>query len=302
MDLVKQTYTFGSQAFEAWFLYISGVVWISAIDVCRFLGYTNPHQALRVNITNPNHKKTYEEMTHSLSIDSYGVKFPENWRPGTIFINEAAFNKLILRSRKPEAEKICDWVCEDVLPMIRKTGEFKLEETLQTMNSEIKLLKEQNNSKDETIKHLTQALIRSNERLHGTLESVTNEMSKANDRIYELSKDAIVKPDDQSLLHGLAVMEIEPNKLVCLRRQIRTLGPTVKRLEKQGSKKIFHKEKVPNATNAWTVAKQKLRELDPKMKSKANQVTLDSIDALDVSEVLENVTAINCNAVAKLKL
>ncbi len=60
---------------------------------------------------------------------------PETWvgvsyyeTPGgmqeMIFINEAALYKLIFRSNKPKAEEFANWVCEEVLPTIRKHGFF----------------------------------------------------------------------------------------------------------------------------------------------------------------------------------
>lgn len=40
------------------------------------------------------------------------------------YINEANLYKCIFQSRKPEAEKFQDWVYEEVLPTIRKTGGY----------------------------------------------------------------------------------------------------------------------------------------------------------------------------------
>lgn len=40
------------------------------------------------------------------------------------YINEANLYKCIFQSRKPEAEKFRDWVCDEVLPAIRKTGQY----------------------------------------------------------------------------------------------------------------------------------------------------------------------------------
>ncbi|MDE6117284.1 MAG: phage antirepressor [Duncaniella sp.] len=40
------------------------------------------------------------------------------------FISEANLYKCIFQSRKPEAEKFQDWVCDEVLPSIRKTGGY----------------------------------------------------------------------------------------------------------------------------------------------------------------------------------
>jgi prophage antirepressor-like protein len=60
---------------------------------------------------------------------------PENWKgvlklqtPGgeqdAVFINEAGLYHLIFRSNKPKAKEFANWVCETVLPEIRKTGFF----------------------------------------------------------------------------------------------------------------------------------------------------------------------------------
>jgi prophage antirepressor-like protein len=40
------------------------------------------------------------------------------------FINEAGLYHLIFRSNKPKAKEFANWVCETVLPEIRKTGFF----------------------------------------------------------------------------------------------------------------------------------------------------------------------------------
>ncbi len=42
----------------------------------------------------------------------------------TIFVNEAGVYKLIFRSNKPLAEQFANWVCEEVLPAIRRQGFF----------------------------------------------------------------------------------------------------------------------------------------------------------------------------------
>lgn len=85
-------------------------VWFCAKDVCATLDI------------NWNGSDTLENM-------------PENWKgvwklhtPGgeqdAIFINEAGLYRLIFRSNKPKAEEFANWVCEEVLPQIRKNGYF----------------------------------------------------------------------------------------------------------------------------------------------------------------------------------
>jgi prophage antirepressor-like protein len=47
-----------------------------------------------------------------------------------LIINESGLYRLIMRSNKPEAEKFQDWVCEEVIPSIRKTGKYEVEPAL----------------------------------------------------------------------------------------------------------------------------------------------------------------------------
>ena len=58
-----------------------------------------------------------------------GNFFSENGMGGVqrlTFINEAGLYKLILRSKLPAAEEFSDWICEEVLPAIRKYGYYSL--------------------------------------------------------------------------------------------------------------------------------------------------------------------------------
>ena len=63
----------------------------------------------------------------------------------TITVNESGLYKLIMRSNKPIAEKFQEWVCEEVLPSIRKKGEYILQEYKQKLEEQKSELEEQNN-------------------------------------------------------------------------------------------------------------------------------------------------------------
>lgn len=44
----------------------------------------------------------------------------------TYYVNEPNLYRTILKSDKPEAQKFEDWICDEVLPSIRKTGSYSL--------------------------------------------------------------------------------------------------------------------------------------------------------------------------------
>ena len=49
---------------------------------------------------------------------------------GENFLTESGVYKLIFKSNKEEAEKFQDWIADEVLPSIRKTGEYKSQNKL----------------------------------------------------------------------------------------------------------------------------------------------------------------------------
>ena len=99
--------------------------WFCANDVCDILGYSNPRDAISkhckvggVAKRDTPTKSAVQEMT---------------------FINEPNLYRLIIKSRKPEAEPFEAWVFEEVLPQIRKTGKYEIQlpEPEPTINIEL---------------------------------------------------------------------------------------------------------------------------------------------------------------------
>ena len=91
-----------------------GEFWFCANDVCDILGYSNPRDAISKHCKENGVAKRD-------TIDSMQRK------QETTFINEPNLYRLIIKSRKPEAEPFEAWVFEEVLPQIRKTGKYQLQ-------------------------------------------------------------------------------------------------------------------------------------------------------------------------------
>lgn len=87
-----------------------GEPWFVATDVAAALGYLTAKDAAR-NLSE--HQK-----------GGHILPTPGGEQRVTI-INESGLYRLVLRSRKPEAEKFSDWVTGEVLPSIRKTGRYE---------------------------------------------------------------------------------------------------------------------------------------------------------------------------------
>ena len=88
-----------------------GEPWFVASDVAKALGYERPNDAVNA------HCKKVNKF-------SYGES-PRGAQPYNI-IPESDVYRLIMRSNLPNAERFQDWVTEDVLPSIRKTGNYSM--------------------------------------------------------------------------------------------------------------------------------------------------------------------------------
>lgn len=94
-------------------LTIEGKEWFPAIKVAEVLGYTNPHKAVR------DHTKERGVTIRSV-IDSLGRN--QNKK----FIDEGNLYRLITKSKLPQAEQFEEWVFDEVLPKLRKTGNYEV--------------------------------------------------------------------------------------------------------------------------------------------------------------------------------
>ncbi|GGA51814.1 BRO-N domain-containing protein [Pelagibacterium lentulum] len=86
---------------------------VNTANVTRFVG-TDEKQLLR-------------RSTPRLTMDTVNELFRRK-QPSLSAVSESGLYKLIMRSDKPEARKFQDWVTREVLPAIRKTGGYLLNE------------------------------------------------------------------------------------------------------------------------------------------------------------------------------
>ncbi len=87
----------------------NGETWFCLADICEPLGLKTFHVRGRL--------KT-DGIVSIDTVDSMGRK------KEMLFVNEGNLYRAIFQSRKPEAERFTDWVTEEVLPSIRKTGGY----------------------------------------------------------------------------------------------------------------------------------------------------------------------------------
>lgn len=94
---------------------IDSDVWFVGKDVAEILGYSNTRKALTDHVDD-------EDKLDGVTIrDSIGRE------QSPVFINESGLYSLILSSKMPNARKFKSWVTSEVLPTLRKTGHYEME-------------------------------------------------------------------------------------------------------------------------------------------------------------------------------
>lgn len=90
-------------------LEINNEPWFVGKDIADVLGYTNPQKAIRDHVDDED--KTLNE--------TFTVNGTSPW-----LINESGLYSMILSSKLPSAKSFKHWVTSEVLPSIRKTGNY----------------------------------------------------------------------------------------------------------------------------------------------------------------------------------
>ena len=88
----------------------NGETWFCLADICR---------PLSLKAYNVRERLKDDGIVSTNTVDSMGRK------QEMLFVNEGNLYRAIFQSRKPEAERFTDWVTEEVLPSIRKTGRYE---------------------------------------------------------------------------------------------------------------------------------------------------------------------------------
>lgn len=142
-----------------------GEAWFVAADVCEALGYANTSKAISDHLDDDERST----VTNSESRNGGGQ---------LVIINESGLYALVLRSNKPEARKFAKWVTREVLPSIRKTGEY-VDADLKARIAHLKSQNEALQIENEAIHDTLQSFGTSYEALHAVENSIIRNITKA---------------------------------------------------------------------------------------------------------------------------
>lgn len=113
---MNEVQLFNFENHEVRSLLLNNEPWFVGKDVAEILSYSNTRKALT------DHVDTEDKMDGVTIRDSIG----RNQKP--VLINESGLYSLVLSSKLPSAKKFKRWVTSEVLPALRKTGQYQVKE------------------------------------------------------------------------------------------------------------------------------------------------------------------------------
>lgn len=113
---MNEVQVFNFENHEVRSLLLNNEPWFVGKDVADVLGYSNSRKAMA------DHVDTEDKMDGVTIRDSIG----RNQKP--VLINESGLYSLVLSSKLPSAKKFKRWVTSEVLPALRKTGQYQVKE------------------------------------------------------------------------------------------------------------------------------------------------------------------------------
>lgn len=113
---MNEVQLFNFESHEVRSLLLNNEPWFVGKDVAEVLGYKKPENAIANHVDD-------DDKTTTL-IQGIG----SNYKSKTMIINESGLYCLVLSSKLPSAKKFKRWVTSEVLPALRKTGQYQVKE------------------------------------------------------------------------------------------------------------------------------------------------------------------------------
>lgn len=113
---MNEVQLFNFENHEVRSLLINSEPWFVGKDVASILGYKKPENAIANHVDD-------DDKTTTL-IQGIG----SNYKSKTMIINESGLYSLVLSSKLQSAKKFKRWVTSEVLPALRKTGQYQVKE------------------------------------------------------------------------------------------------------------------------------------------------------------------------------
>ena len=98
-------------------------IWFAANDIATILEYKAPQKIIEKFVPNK-YKKQYQYI--NVNNKNYSKKYQNK----SMFINEIGLFRLSIKSKQPKAVELQEWITDEVLPELRREGNYRLEEKI----------------------------------------------------------------------------------------------------------------------------------------------------------------------------
>lgn len=237
--------------------------WFKAKDIAIILEYKDISKTI-VEYIQPNCRMNWEQLKKQNNLSS--ASLPSNWQPKAIFINEAGLYQLVMISNKPEAQNFRSWVTGDVLPSIRKTGQYSVSSS-QT--------KEISQTSVDTLVELVKSTQNENKRLQQLNQDKHDKFLELCDRMMSIIPKVAVMTDSNEHQHVLEIYQ-KGNTYKFIRTQQKILIQARKAIDLTNYQKIYYRNKIPNSMNILNKVKELLYKDMVQFTSKYNEITTDA--------------------------
>lgn len=247
-SLQRRTFIFADTRLEL-FIYCdkNHQPWFKAKEIALFMGYQDSTQAIRAHIFS-NNKIEWCKLTAT----DTSIPFNCQW-PHAIFINEPGLYQLTMRSKLPSMLKFQVWVTSEVLPSIRRSGEYAVSDA-----SNITRMLEIIERKDILIQIKDKEAARERNKMCEIITSKDRQMEK-------ILPYVVKRPNDMTKSHQMCVYhKVLDNNTSSHRHEyhvFRRQRGSMKRIDKKNIEKtLIYTKDQPNAINAFNRVKDHLKE------------------------------------------
>ena len=210
--------------------------WFPGKELCMVMDYNDFKKTLLNNVKSK-HKTTLEELRKLGDAQGSNFFWPFSeelsYHEGkAVFISEYGVYHLAMKCQLPIGEKFRDWLAEEVIPSIRRTGHYKLKESF---NLQLAVKDEHIMEQLEHIANQDEHITRLREKV--AVMTIRNETN----HVFQLYK------------HRSA------DEYIFIRTQARRLPKAIKVVNLENYELLLNEINVPNAMNILNRLKEKLR-------------------------------------------
>jgi prophage antirepressor-like protein len=146
IDVFNRILKYNNKTIYIAFHSITNEIYFNANQVCELLGYENYKKALKNNVEKTDIFKLKNIVKNYKSLY-------KNVQGDTKFLNEAGLYSIMLKGKKEASKDIFSWITNEVLPSIRKYGEYRVNHTYKKQIDELNEKLKEKQQEIDILKH-----------------------------------------------------------------------------------------------------------------------------------------------------